>query len=85
MANMNTEIERLRGQRAEVASGIDVRELDEYERRRISFGGVAVAEIKGGVCGGCHMDISISEIDAIKRLPVDAVAECPNCSRLLVR
>lgn len=82
---MNAEIERLLLRRSEAVAIISPADLEEYDKRRKSFGGIAVAEIKHGVCGGCHMDISISELDAIKRLPVEAIAECPNCSRLLVR
>ncbi len=78
-------IDRLREQRAQLASHLAAADLDEYERRRRTSGGIAVAEIAKGVCGGCHMDISISELDAIKRLPDDAAPECPNCMRLLVR
>jgi predicted nucleic acid-binding Zn-ribbon protein len=81
---MNAEIERLL-LRSEAVTIISPADLEEYDKRRKSFGGIAVAEIKHGVCGGCHMDISISELDAIKRLPAEAIAECPNCIRLLVR
>lgn len=82
---MEGEIERLGTQRGEIAAQVPPEDLREYERRRSAFGGVAIAEIHKGVCGGCHMDISISELDAIKRLPPESVAECPNCSRLVVR
>lgn len=85
MAIMNAEIDKLQVRRREAAAIVTSDDLREYDRRRASFGGVAVAEVKHGVCGGCHMDISISELDAIKRLPADTAAECPNCSRLLVR
>lgn len=85
MSIMDAEIERLQQRRGEAAAIMSPPDLAEYDRRRKSFAGIAVAEIKHGVCGGCHMDISISELDAIKRLPPDAIAECPNCNRLLVR
>lgn len=85
IAAMEGEIARLLERRLETASGIPAADIGEYERRRKEFGGIAVAEVNKGVCGGCHMDISISELDAIKRLPLDALAECPNCNRLLVR
>lgn len=71
--------------RSEVAAAIDADDLSAYEQRRSSFGGVAITRIEHGVCGGCHMDVSASELDAIKRVPLDQVAECPNCSRLLLR
>lgn len=82
---MEGEIGKLRERRREAVAILSASDLDDYERRRSSFGGVAVAEIRHGVCGGCHMDISISELDAIKRLPGEVAAECPNCNRLLVR
>lgn len=78
-------IDGLLAEREMATTPVDARDLAEYERIRALHGGVAVAEIKHGVCGGCHMDISASEMDAIKRLPADQVAECPNCTRLLVR
>lgn len=82
---MESEIERLAQRRRDAAAIVSAGDLADYDKRRATFGGVAVAEIRNGVCGGCHMDISISELDAIKRLPPDAIAECPNCNRLLVR
>lgn len=85
MSIMEAEIERLQERRRDAASIVTAADLAEYDKRRGSFAGVAVAEIKHGVCGGCHMDISISELDAIKRLAPDVAAECPNCNRLLVR
>jgi predicted nucleic acid-binding Zn-ribbon protein len=78
-------LEDLERQRVDLVSRIAPSDVRDYERLRASHGGVAVAEIRHGVCGGCHMDISPSELDAIRRLSADAVAECPNCSRLLLR
>ena len=75
----------LLSERQVAISTVDGTDLETYERLRLNHGGVAIAEIKHGVCGGCHMDISASEMDAIKRLPVDQIAECPNCTRLLLR
>lgn len=78
-------IEELSAARANLVSSIDARDLVMYESRRVTHAGVAIAEIKHGVCSGCHMEISVSELDAIKRLPSDQFAECPNCTRWLLR
>lgn len=78
-------IEELSSGRATLVASIEQSDLATYERLRASHAGVAIAEITHGVCGGCHMDISAGEMDAIKRLPADQVAECPNCTRLLLR
>jgi predicted nucleic acid-binding Zn-ribbon protein len=74
-----------RAERNAAAAGLDATSLGEYERRRTAFGGVAVATIAHGSCSACHMELSVGEADAIKRLPDDAVPECPHCARILVR
>lgn len=84
-AAKSDEITVLLVRRAEVALPIAESDIATYDRLRASYKGIAVAIIQHGVCGGCHMDISVSELDIMKRLPSDQVAECPNCNRLIVR
>ena len=84
-AAKNEELVALQARRVEVASVNSDSDIATYDRLRASYKGIAVAVIQHGVCGGCHMDISVSELDIMKRLPADQVAECPNCNRLLVR
>ena len=84
-SSIRSDIDGLSTERAALAATIDASHLAEYERRRTAHAGVAVTEIQHGHCNGCHMDLSVSELDAVKRLPADVDAECPNCSRLLVR
>ena len=74
-----------RSEREAAAAGLDAPSLAEYERRRTAFGGVAMATMSHGSCTACHMELSVGETDAIKRLPEDAVPECPHCARILVR
>jgi predicted nucleic acid-binding Zn-ribbon protein len=84
-AAKSDEMTVLLARRAEVVLPIADADITTYDRLRSSYKGIAVAIIQHGVCGGCHMDISVSELDIMKRLPADQVAECPNCNRLLVR
>jgi len=84
-AAKSDEMTVLLSRRAEVVLPIADADVVIYDRLRASYKGIAVAIIQHGVCGGCHMDISVSELDIMKRLPADQVAECPNCNRLLVR
>jgi len=77
--------EDLRRRRQELATAVEVGELETYEKLRRSLGGVAVTVIEHGMCVGCHMNLSVAELDAIKRRPADHVVECPNCNRLLAR
>lgn len=78
-------IRSLRQQRDSLATTFSTVDLVKYDAMRVSFGGVAIAVIEHGMCGGCHMDLSVAELDAIKRRPADDTVECPNCNRLLAR
>ncbi|MGA9275830.1 zinc ribbon domain-containing protein [Ilumatobacter sp.] len=59
--------------------------LARYDRVR-SSSGVAVAQLSGHRCEGCHLDLSAAEVDDVKdeARSSDGVAECPNCGRMLV-
>lgn len=59
--------------------------LATYDRLRERLGGVAIARLVGGVCGGCHLGMSAVEVDRIRREPPDALVHCDECGRLLVR
>ena len=78
-------LDEVRAERSAAAESLEPSSLAEYERRRSAFGGIAVATIAHGSCTACHMELSVAETDAIKRLPDDAVPECPHCARILVR
>lgn len=75
----------LRRRRAELAAVVEAGDLETYEKLRRAHGGVAVTVIEHGMCAGCHMDLSVAELDAIKRRPAGDAVECPNCNRLLAR
>lgn len=84
-ADADARIAEMVAHRAAAVSAVSAADVVAYDRQRAACGGVAVAAIAHGKCSGCHMEISKSELDAIKRLPADDVAECPSCARWLVR
>jgi hypothetical protein len=59
--------------------------LAEYEQLRPHSGGIAIARLVNGSCGGCHLGLSAVEIDRIKKLPPDELVHCEECGRLLAR
>lgn len=59
--------------------------ISEYERIRGGEGGIGIARLQGSTCLGCHISMAAAEVDAMKRLPADELAYCPDCGRLLVR
>lgn len=81
----DSELAVLADRRREQAAALVAADLEVYERLRRSLGGIAVCRIEHSACTGCRMEISIAELDTIKRQPPDVAVECPNCTRLLVR
>lgn len=83
--DIGAEIDKVTAERAELAAGIEPELLAEYETLRPQLGGIAIARLVGGSCGGCHLALSAVEVDRIKRLPPEEPARCEECGRLLAR
>lgn len=82
---IDDELEQVRKERDVLVSGVDPDVLSEYDDLRKRSGGIAIARLVGGSCGGCHLSLSAVEIDRIKKLPPEAPAHCEECGRLLAR
>jgi uncharacterized protein len=83
-AELEVELAEVENQRAAAAQAVPNDLLEEYEHIKANSGGVGVAPLVGGQCGGCHIKLSAMESDRIKHLPPDAVAYCDECGRILV-
>lgn len=84
-AELDTEVAEKRTVRTALALDIGSTLLAEYERLRVQMGGTAAARLTGNQCGGCHLTISGSELDQIRKAPADTVVHCDECGRILVR
>ncbi len=82
---IDRELERVGAERAAIAAEVAPELLAEYETLRPQSGGIAIARLVGGSCGGCHLSLSAVEIDRIKKLAPEAPAHCEECGRLLAR
>jgi predicted nucleic acid-binding Zn-ribbon protein len=82
---LDADLEQVNAERAGSAASLPPDLLATYERLRRRLGGVGAAPLVGASCGGCHLTLSASELDRIRRLPPDAVATCEQCGRILVR
>lgn len=71
--------------RAELAGTVPPQLLERYERLRQRLGGIGVAPLVHGSCGGCHLALPATELDRLRRAPADAVVTCEQCGRILVR
>ena len=71
-------------QRLVAASSIDAKLIKLYDIKRNKRTTPAVADMHGSKCQSCHLDLSVVELAALKKLGVDEYAECPNCDCYLV-
>ena len=83
-ADIDDHLAELDATRAELRPLFDDALLHRYDRLRAQLG-VAVARLDGRRCDGCHLDLSAAELDAVRHTPDGELADCPQCSRLLVR
>jgi predicted nucleic acid-binding Zn-ribbon protein len=71
--------------RAPIMADVSEAQLTRYEKLRPLYSGIAVAKLVGAQCGGCHLTLSAVALDRIHKLPEDALVECEECGRILVR
>ena len=84
IAEIDTELARLDGRRAELRAAVSESLLATYDRKRAALG-VAVAPLVGKQCQGCHLELSAAEIDTVKdEAAATGVTDCPDCGRLLI-
>ena len=72
-------------ERAAIAGELPDDLLALYERAREHGGGVGAAVLRQRRCEGCHIELSGSELTAVRAAAPDAVVRCDNCRRILVR
>lgn len=58
--------------------------LARYESRKAHRKDAVVAELHGSTCDACHLDLSQTERDELRRLADDEIPECPHCGCILV-
>jgi len=80
-AHLETEITALRADRAALAADIPEGPLTLYERLLKSKGGMAIAPMQDGRCGGCHMKLVPATV--IKVQSGKELAQCEDCARIL--
>jgi len=84
IAAATAEGEHLTRDRAALAGTVAAELLADYERRA-SRGGIGVGLLRRGVCEGCRMVLSGTDITEIRKAASDEVLSCPECGAILVR
>ncbi len=81
-AEIDAQLGKLRNERRNVVPNIEESILSLYEDLRKTKQGLAVVQLKDGVCQGCHMELPAEEVD--KMLHSDDLWQCDNCKRIIV-
>ena len=78
---LQSQLESLTKERAEIASRIDEDILDRFERLFASKGNAAVVALEHEVCTGCHMKITAQTSHRVKG--GREIVSCEQCGRIL--
>ena len=84
-AGLATERDHAERDRAAVAGGLPVELVTFYDQRRVRGGGVGAALLRQRTCGGCTITLTGADLAAVRSAAPDAVLQCPECDRILVR
>jgi predicted nucleic acid-binding Zn-ribbon protein len=74
-----------RAEREAIAAEIPDDLLTLYEKIRASSGGTGAARLFQRRCEGCHLELSGSDLSAVREAAEDEVVRCEECRRILVR
>ncbi|MEV4614333.1 C4-type zinc ribbon domain-containing protein [Kitasatospora sp. NPDC049258] len=84
-AEIDADVAKVQRDREVVAAALPADLLKLYTRLREQQGGVGAARLYQRRCEGCRVEFAVSDLNAIKAEPADAVIRCDNCGRILVR
>jgi predicted nucleic acid-binding Zn-ribbon protein len=82
---LDRELVERRQQREDVATRIEPSLLARYDKLASRSDGVGAATIEHGHCSGCHLSLASVELDKLKKMPIEEIAICEQCSRILLR
>jgi uncharacterized protein len=71
--------------REAVASELPSDLLALYDRIRAHKDGIGAAALRQRRCGGCRLEVTAADRDAIAKASPDEVVRCEECGRILVR
>lgn len=85
LAALDAELATARADRDALAARVPADLLTLYGRVRASSQGVGAAELRGGRCLGCSLQLTAAERSRIAAAPATEVVRCEECDRILVR
>lgn len=82
---VTVELVERRQERADLVATIAPELIDRYDRAARGSRGSGAARLVDGRCTGCHLQLPSAEIDRLRHLPMEDIATCEQCGRLLLR
>lgn len=84
IADLRAQGEDSRNERADLVKNLDARTVKEYDMIRKAKKGQGIAEVKGGRCAACNVNlpVNIQQKVAQNKLPP---VKCPSCGRFLIK
>jgi predicted nucleic acid-binding Zn-ribbon protein len=79
------EVATVTKEREVIAAAIPADLLKLYDKLRDQQGGIGAAKLYQRTCQGCRQELSITDINDIRKATPDTVVRCENCRRILVR
>lgn len=84
VTQIDSRLAELTAERERLQAAIPGAFIATYDRKRAALG-VAVAQLVGKQCQGCHLELSAAEVDTAKdEAAATGVTDCPDCGRLLI-
>lgn len=85
LAELDTEVEKIRGSRANVVVGVGEDLATLYEKIRASSGGIGAAALRQRRCEGCNLELNQVDMNRFTTAAQNEVLRCEECRRILVR
>ncbi|MBV9820695.1 MAG: hypothetical protein JO144_00505 [Actinobacteria bacterium] len=85
LADIDATTAQRRAERDEQAAALPADLLALYDKVREANGGVGAAMLRQRRCEGCRLELSGSELSAVRAAKPEDVVRCDNCRRILVR
>ncbi|WP_306819952.1 zinc ribbon domain-containing protein [Streptomyces sp. CA-210063] len=79
------EVATVTKEREVIAASVPADLLKLYDKLRDQQGGIGAAKLYQRTCQGCRQELSITDINDIRKATPDTVVRCENCRRILVR
>jgi predicted nucleic acid-binding Zn-ribbon protein len=80
-AELRAQLEKLRGERGTVVSGLAPSVMSLFERISKKHHGVAMAEARDGICTICHVRLRPQVFNTVRRN--EEIIQCDSCHRVL--